>query len=101
MFALRNLAMDALMSLIADMKAARDKGATDAQLDVARRQQRSAQFLLDFVEAENSIGFHAPAEAERLLAISIDLARQGQIALLRGGAPAPPTPQMPTKVGAG
>jgi nitrite reductase (cytochrome c-552) len=94
-FALRNRAMDALMSLIADTKAARDKGATDAQLDVARRQQRAAQFLLDFVEAENSVGFHAPAEAERLLAVSIDLARQGQIALLRGGAPAPPTPQMP------
>jgi nitrite reductase (cytochrome c-552) len=94
-FALRNRAMDALMSLIADVKAARDAGATDARLDVPRRQQRAAQFLLDFVEAENSVGFHAPEEAERLLAISIDLARQGQIALLRGDGPAPAAPQAP------
>ena len=90
--------MDALVSLIGDLKAARDKGATDAQLDGARSQQRAAQFLLDFVEAENSIGFHAPQEAARILGNPIDLARQGQIALLRAGAPAPPTPQMPTAV---
>ncbi len=88
-FGLRNRAMDALVALIADVKAARERGATDAQLEEPRRQQRAAQFLLDFVEAENSVGFHAPEEAERLLAVSIDLARQGQIALLRGDAPAP------------
>ena len=34
----------------------------------ARSMQRRAQFLLDFVEAENSTGFHAPQEAARLLA---------------------------------
>jgi len=37
--------------------------------------------MLDFVEAENSTGFHAPQEAERILAESIDYARQGQLAL--------------------
>lgn len=100
-FQLRNRAMDALMELIADIKASRERGASDAQLDEPRRQQRAAQFLLDFVEAENSVGFHAPEEAERLLAVSIDLARQGQIALLRGEAPAPPVPRMPTAVPAG
>jgi nitrite reductase (cytochrome c-552) len=94
-FGLRNRAMDALMALIADTKAARDKGATEPQLDQARGYQRQAQFLLDFVEAENSVGFHAPEEAERLLAISIDYSRQGQIALLRAGAPAPVPVQMP------
>ena len=87
-FELRNRAMDALMSLIADTKAARDKGATEAAARSGARLSAPAQFLLDFVEAENSIGFHAPEEAERLLAISIDYARQGQIALLRAGAPA-------------
>ena len=97
-FQLRNRAMDALMELIADIKASRASGASDAQLDEPRRQQRAAQFLLDFVEAENSVGFHAPEEAERLLAVSIDLARQGQIALLRGGAAAPPVPRMPAAV---
>ena len=94
-FELRNRAMDALMSLIADTKAARDKGASEAQLEQARGHQRDAQFLLDFVEAENSVGFHAPEEAERLLAISIDYSRQGQIALLRAGAPAPAPVQAP------
>jgi len=94
-FGLRNRAMDALMGLIADQKAAREKGASDAQLEASRKHQRSAQFLLDFVEAENSVGFHAPEEAERLLAVSIDLSRQGQIALLRNGAAAPSTPQAP------
>ncbi len=68
-FELRNRAMDALMSLIADTKAARDRGASEAQLEQARAHQRRSQFLLDFVEAENSVGFHAPEEAERLLAI--------------------------------
>lgn len=94
-YALRNRAMDALMGLIADQKAALDAGATDADLEAPRRHQRSAQFLLDFVEAENSMGFHAPEEAGRLLAISIDESRQGQIALLRGGRPAPPPSSAP------
>jgi nitrite reductase (cytochrome c-552) len=43
--------------------------------------QRQAQFRLDFVEAENSTGFHAPGEAARILGESINLSRQGQIAL--------------------
>jgi magnesium-transporting ATPase (P-type) len=40
-----------------------------------------AQFYLDFIEAENSRGFHAPREAARILAASIDFSRQGQAAL--------------------
>jgi nitrite reductase (cytochrome c-552) len=80
-FGLRNRAMEALVALIQDVKAARDTGASDAVLDTARRLQRRAQFMLDFVEAENSTGFHAPQEAERILAESIDYSRQGQLAL--------------------
>jgi nitrite reductase (cytochrome c-552) len=80
-FGLRNRAMDALVSLIGDIKAARAKGATDADLEEARKLQRRAQFMLDFVEAENSTGFHAPQEAARILGESIDYARQGQLAL--------------------
>ena len=45
--------------------------------------QRKAQFLTDFVEAENSMGFHAPQEAARLLGHAIDYARQGQVILRR------------------
>ena len=46
---------------------------------------------LDFVEAENSTGFHAPEEAERVLAESIDYARQGQLALRGVAVPGPKT----------
>jgi nitrite reductase (cytochrome c-552) len=80
-FALRNRAMDALVALIADIKGAIAAGRPDKELDLARDLQRKAQFRLDFVEAENSTGFHAPQEAERILAESIDFARQGQLAV--------------------
>ena len=80
-YGLRNRAMDAVVALIGDIKDARGKGMADAQLAEARKLHRYSQFLLDFVEAENSTGFHAPEEAERLLAESIDYARQGQLAL--------------------
>ncbi len=80
-FALRNQAMDALMALIADLKAAKEAGKSDADLAAARYLQRRAQFYLDFVEAENSTGFHAPQEAARVLGESINYSRQGQVAL--------------------
>jgi nitrite reductase (cytochrome c-552) len=80
-FRLRNLALDALVDLINDLKKARAAGKTDVQLAEAREFQRKAQFFLDFVEAENSTGFHAPQEAARILAESINFARQGQLAL--------------------
>ena len=57
---------------------------TDGQLAMAQNFQRKAQFYLDFVEAENSTGFHAPQEAVRILGESIDFSRKGQIALRDG-----------------
>ena len=80
-FELRNRAMDALMALIADLKAVAGRGRPEADLARARDFQRKAQFYLDFIEAENSMGFHAPQEAARILAESIDFTRQGQLAL--------------------
>ena len=80
-YQVRNLAIDALMDLIADIRTARERGATDEQLAVARDEQRQAQFLVDFIEAENSMGFHAPQEAMRVLALSIDHTRRGQQAV--------------------
>jgi len=80
-FNARNMAMDALMDLISDITAAQTNGATDAALTTARDFQRQAQFYLDFVEAENSTGFHAPQEAMRILAESVDFSRKGQNAL--------------------
>ncbi len=80
-FQLRNVAMDALVDLINDLKSAKSSGASDAELTPARSFQRKAQFYLDFVEAENSTGFHAPQEAARILGESINFSRQGQNAL--------------------
>lgn len=80
-FKLRNRAMDALVDLIADIDKARKSGKPASVLDRARALQRSAQFKLDFIEAENSTGFHAPQEAARILAESVDESRQGQVIL--------------------
>jgi len=80
-FELRNRAMDALVALIADLKSARDQGLSPELVAPAQAFHRKGQFLFDFVEAENSTGFHAPQEAARLLGEAIDLARQGQLAL--------------------
>jgi nitrite reductase (cytochrome c-552) len=80
-FELRNRAMDALIALIADLGRAAAARRPEAELARARDFQRRAQFYLDFVEAENSTGFHAPQEAARILAESIDFARQGQVTL--------------------
>lgn len=78
-FGARNVAMDALMDLITDVKAARAAGASDGELAQAWEYQRKAQFFLDFVEAENSTGFHAPQEAMRILTESVDASRKGQL----------------------
>ena len=80
---LRNLAMDALVDLITDIKAARDAGRTDNAIATAQDFQRRAQFYLDFIESENSNGFHASQEATRILGESINFSRKGQIALRR------------------
>ena len=90
-FEVRNVAMDALVALIGDIKTVKAGGADEAALEAARRHQRRAQFLLDFIEAENSMGFHADQEAVRVLALSLDETRRGQTSLPRasiGGATA-------------
>ena len=78
------LATVGLRNLISDLKAAKAAGRPDADLATAQEFQRKAQFYLDFVEAENSTGFHAPQEAARILGESINFARKGQIALRDG-----------------
>lgn len=81
---LRNQAMDALVDLINDIKSARDAGRNDAAVTAAQDFQRRAQFYVDFIESENSNGFHAPQEAARILGESINFSRKGQIALRDG-----------------
>jgi nitrite reductase (cytochrome c-552) len=80
-FELRNLALDAVLKLTSDIAAAVKADSTSPRVREARDFQRKAQFLTDFIEAENSMGFHAPQEAARVLARAIDYARRGQIAL--------------------
>jgi nitrite reductase (cytochrome c-552) len=61
----------------------------DPRLKELGQLQRAAQWRLDFVAAENSMGFHAPQEMARILGESIDLSRQAQVKAvgLQGGAP--------------
>ena len=72
----------ALMDLLDAIAAAKASGATDAQLAESRELQRRAQWRLDFIAAENSMGFHAPQEAARVLAEATDYARQGQVSAI-------------------
>jgi nitrite reductase (cytochrome c-552) len=70
---------EALLATIDAIVAARDAGATDEDLAVALQLHRSAQLRWDFVSSENSTGFHSPQESARILAESIDLARQAEL----------------------
>ena len=62
---------------------AQTRGVPSASLGPARQLQRKAQWRLDFIAAENSMGFHSPQEAARVLGEAIDYARQGELAVLR------------------
>ncbi len=66
--------------------------AKDPALKELGEMQRAAQWRLDFVAAENSMGFHAPQETSRILGESIDLSRTAQmkaVAILGGRIPLP------------
>lgn len=78
---------DAISQAIDAIHAAGANSEADAQLvDEARQLHRSAQLRWDFVAAENSMGFHNPEEALRILAAATDLARQAQIKAILAGA---------------
>ena len=79
-----NRAMDALMALVDDLQKAKTAEGDSERVQQAREFHRKASWYVDFVEAENSTGFHSPQEAARLLTMSIDYARQGQLALAGG-----------------
>jgi len=84
----RDVAMDAVVELIKEIQAHQGK-ASETDLNTARDFHRKAQFYLDYVEAENSMGFHASGEALRILNDSTDFSRKGQLAL-RGYRSPPP-----------
>ena len=70
---------EAIVGAIDSIVAAREAGATDEELAEARQLHRAAQLRWDFVSSENSTGFHSPQESARVLAHSIDLARQAEL----------------------
>ncbi len=86
--ALLDRGQDAIIGLITALVSAQKTGVSDQQLALAREMQRKAQWRLDFVYAENSMGFHASQEGARILAEAIDYARQGQLALPPAPVPA-------------
>lgn len=74
---------EAIIAAIDAIVAAREAGATDAELEEALLLHRGASLRWDFVSSENSTGFHSPQEAARILAESINLARQAELAAFR------------------
>lgn len=87
----------AIVSLIMDTKKLRDElgnmekfqsdGKADAkkiseELKEVLELHRKAQMRADFVNAENSTGFHNPREASRMLLQAVDMARMGQTKLV-------------------
>jgi nitrite reductase (cytochrome c-552) len=90
---------NALVSMIDAVAAAREAGATDAQLAQAVQLQRSAQWRIDFIFSEGSHGFHASQEAARILAEAIDYARQGESAALATFRPGIPGRALDAAVG--
>ena len=78
---------DALIQLFDTIEAAQKGGVPAEKLKESQALHRKAQWRLDFVNAENSLGFHASQEAARILAEAIDFARQGQISVLKQKQP--------------
>ena len=74
-------AEEVTVALIQEIEAAQRAGAPSTALEAARALHRRAQWRLDFIAAENSMGFHAAQEAARILAEAIDFAHRGRLAL--------------------
>jgi nitrite reductase (cytochrome c-552) len=87
----------AVLALMDAIIAAKQRGVGDEPLSEARDFHRKAQWRLDFVSAENSMGFHAPQEVARILAEAIDYARQGQLSAQALGAGIEPAEDPPVQ----
>jgi nitrite reductase (cytochrome c-552) len=71
---------DALIDAITALKAATANPKSDqVLLEEARTLHRHAQYMWDFISSSNSMGFHNPDEALRILQEATDLARQAQM----------------------
>ena len=73
-------AEDAIIDAINAIKlAAANPDVNVELLDEARKLHREAQFMWDFISAENSTGFHNPEYALEVLSKSTNLAREAQM----------------------
>lgn len=77
----------ALIDAMTAVERAAAEGVTDEALAEARALHRKAQIRWDFVSAENSMGFHSPQEAVRILGDAIDLARRAELSVLKAPRP--------------
>jgi nitrite reductase (cytochrome c-552) len=80
---LRLRAEDAIVRAHIEAKEAWDRGATEAEMKPALQLIRHAQWRWDWVAAANSLGFHSPVEAGRVLGSSIQKAEQARVLLAR------------------
>jgi nitrite reductase (cytochrome c-552) len=80
--ALMDRAEDALLDLLDTLKTAKQSNVDAQAMKEALALQRQAQWRVDFINAENSMGFHAPQESARVLGEATDYARRGQIRIL-------------------
>jgi nitrite reductase (cytochrome c-552) len=79
-FAAKQATEDALIDAITAVSAAAKLPSVDAVLlEEARTLHRHAQFMWDFVSAENSMGFHNPGYALSILAEATNTARLAQM----------------------
>ncbi len=79
----RLVAEQALVRAHYDTAAAMVAGIDDASLKEARALIRHGQFRWDYVAANNGMGFHSPQETMRILADSIDNAKDASILIAR------------------
>jgi len=94
-YQLRNIAIDATIQLAKGIRRGQERGLEEQRIQAARSYQRRAQFLADYIEAENSMGFHADQEAARVLGLSINYARLGTAALWDEALPPADPPLLP------
>jgi len=78
-YALIERAAKATTDMLDAIVAAKKRGVSESDLQPAALLHKKAQWRLDFVAAENSMGFHAPQEMARILGEVIDYARQSQL----------------------
>lgn len=86
-FQMMTQAERAIGDAIGGIERAIAEGVAHAALSEARGLHRKAQVRWDFISAENSMGFHSPQEAVRVLGDAIDHARRAELAALKAPRP--------------